>query len=139
MRACFREHQTGDVSSSPPEPPGSRLLNLVKWTEWRTPSPDPSERCAEVGEFCNLTILRGINHLLRPIELKWPLRITFQTGSNVPAHCSASGKLFLALPPAAKRERIIRQITLEKFTENTIIDAAVLRKSLPQSVDRAIR
>ena len=34
----------------------------------------------------------------------------------------------LALLPAAKRERIIRELTLEKFTEKTIIDAAVLRQ-----------
>src|SRR6476620_11388539 len=24
----------------------ARVCYLVKWTEWRTPSPDPSERCA---------------------------------------------------------------------------------------------
>jgi IclR family acetate operon transcriptional repressor len=83
----------------------------------------------EVGESCNLTILRGAQVIyLDRVESKWPLRITFQPGSNVPAHCSASGKLFLALLPASRRERIIRELTLEKFTEKTIIDAAVLRQ-----------
>ena len=33
------------------------------------------------------------------VEAQWPLRLTLDVGSHVPLHCTASGKLFLALMP----------------------------------------
>jgi DNA-binding IclR family transcriptional regulator len=74
-----------------------------------------------VGESCNLTVLHGteVTYIDR-VEAMWPLRITFQRGSRVPVHCSASGKLFLALMPPAKRDLILRDLTFERFTDNTI-------------------
>lgn len=74
----------------------------------------------KVGEACNLTILDGTQvFYLDRVESTWPLRITFQQGSRVPAYCSASGKLFLAMMPLAKRERLLRALSFERFTENT--------------------
>lgn len=80
-----------------------------------------------VGESCNLTILNGqaVTYIDR-VETMWPLRIMFQRGSRVPAHCSASGKLFLALMAPAKREAILRGLTFEAFTENTLGREALL-------------
>lgn len=85
----------------------------------------------EVGEACNLTVLDGthVTYLDR-VESKWPLRITFQQGSKVPAYCSASGKLFLALMPPAKRDLVLRQVTLERLTENTLTDQSALLNEL---------
>src|SRR5690348_10980987 len=81
----------------------------------------------EVGESCNLTVLDGtqVNYLDR-VETKWPLRVTFQQGSKVPAYCSASGKLFLALLQPAKRDLILRDLKFERQTENTILDKSEL-------------
>jgi len=85
----------------------------------------------EIGETCNLTVLRGTQVVyLDRVESMWPLRITFQRGSKVPAHCSASGKLFLALMPSAKREQIVKSLDLSKFTENTITDRKALLHEL---------
>ncbi|MBY0380516.1 MAG: IclR family transcriptional regulator [Xanthobacteraceae bacterium] len=85
----------------------------------------------EVGESCNLTILDGteVTYLDR-VESKWPLRITFQRGSRVPAYCSASGKLFLALLQPAKRDLILSEMKYERLTDNTIVDRASLLKEL---------
>ncbi len=85
----------------------------------------------EVGEACNLTVLDGthVTYLDR-VESTWPLRITFQQGSKVPAYCSASGKLFLALMPPAKRNPVLRQIVLERLTENTLTDQSALLNEL---------
>ena len=85
----------------------------------------------EVGEACNLTVLDGtsVTYLDR-VESTWPLRITFQQGSKVPAYCSASGKLFLALMPPAKRDPILNEMTFDRLTENTVTDKAVLLKEL---------
>lgn len=90
------------------------------------------QRVAEtVREACNLTVLDGteISYLDR-VESSWPLRITFQPGSRVPAYCSASGKLFLALMPPSKRDLIIEASTFERLTENTIADKKTLLKEL---------
>jgi DNA-binding IclR family transcriptional regulator len=85
----------------------------------------------EVGETCNLTVLHGtqVTYLDR-VESKWPLRITFQPGSNVPVYCSASGKLFLALMPPAKRKLILQELRLERLTENTLTDGEDLLEEL---------
>jgi DNA-binding IclR family transcriptional regulator len=84
-----------------------------------------------VGESCNLTVLHGteVTYIDR-VEAMWPLRITFQRGSRVPVHCSASGKLFLALMPPAKRDLILRDLTFERFTDNTIGDREALLAEL---------
>lgn len=85
----------------------------------------------DVGEACNLTVLDGthVTYVDR-VESTWPLRITFQQGSKVPAYCSASGKLFLALMPPAKRDPLLRQIALEPLTENTLTDPSALMSEL---------
>jgi DNA-binding IclR family transcriptional regulator len=86
-----------------------------------------------VGESCNLTVLHGaeVTYIDR-VEAKWPLRITFQRGSKVPVHCSASGKLFLALMPPAKRDMILRDHPFERFTDNTLVNPDALVRELPK-------
>lgn len=82
----------------------------------------------EVGETCNFTTLDGAEVLyLDRVEARWPLRLTLDVGSHVPLHCTASGKLFLALMPAARREALIERLALVRMTPQTIVDAAELR------------
>jgi DNA-binding IclR family transcriptional regulator len=87
----------------------------------------------EVGEACNLTVLDGteVTYLDR-VESSWPLRIAFQQGSKVPAYCSASGKLFLALMPPAKRNLVLRARPLERMTANTVTEMDALLKELAE-------
>jgi IclR family acetate operon transcriptional repressor len=85
----------------------------------------------EVGEACNLTVLQGATvFYLDRVESNWPLRITFQRGSKVPVHCSASGKLFLGLMQPAKREAMMRELILTKHTPNTLTTRSELLKEL---------
>ncbi len=85
----------------------------------------------ELGESCNLTALQGTEVVyLDRVESAWPLRITFQPGSRVPAHCSASGKMFLALMPPARRARVLQGLALERFTDHTSTDPDLLGKEL---------
>ena len=64
-----------------------------------------------LNETCNIgTLLNGEVIYLDRVEAEhWPLRLQYTSGSRVPLHCSAIGKLYLALaadaappPPAAK-------------------------------------
>jgi DNA-binding IclR family transcriptional regulator len=48
------------------------------------------------------------------------------TGRHTPLHATAAGKIFLAHMTAEQRRRVLRR-PLGRFTENTIVDPAVLR------------
>lgn len=84
-----------------------------------------------IGETVNLTAIDGgeIVYLDR-VESAWPLRIALQPGSRVPLHCSASGKLLLALLPAARRRRLVEALALTRHTEQTIVDRRALTREL---------
>jgi DNA-binding IclR family transcriptional regulator len=86
---------------------------------------------AAVGETCNLVVLDGHRILyLDRVEAAWPLRLSFQIGEHVPLHCTATGKLLLALQPARERRRLLEHLSLEPLTPATITDAAVLEEEL---------
>lgn len=75
----------------------------------------------EVGESCNITAFSGSEVLyLDRVETAAPLRFYLHPGSRVPAHCSASGKLFLAQMSPAQRRRLLAHVPLERFTPKTL-------------------
>ena len=85
----------------------------------------------EIGETCNFTMLDGAQVVyVDRVEAAWPLRMTLTSGSHVPLHCTASGKLLLALLPKASRERLAAQLPLNRYTEATITDAKRLGAEL---------
>jgi IclR family transcriptional regulator, acetate operon repressor len=84
-----------------------------------------------IGETCNLTMLDGDRVVyLDRVEASWPLRITLAAGSHVPLHCSASGKLLLALLPKPTRERLLPHLGLMRYTETTLTSTAHLAAEL---------
>lgn len=85
----------------------------------------------DIGETCNFTILDGAEVVyLDRVETAWPLRMNLQTGSRVPLHCSASGKLLLAHLPRSARERLLERLPLERFTDSTLTTRASLEREL---------
>ena len=75
----------------------------------------------EVGESCNITALSGNEVLyLDRVETPAPLRFYLHPGSRVPAHCSASGKLFLSQMTPSQRRRLLEHVPLSKYTDRTI-------------------
>ncbi len=85
----------------------------------------------QVGETCNFTMLQGgeVMYLDR-VEAAWPLRMNLTSGSRVPLHCTASGKLLLAFLPKASRDRILDSIAYECYTEATIASRKALEAEL---------
>jgi DNA-binding IclR family transcriptional regulator len=80
-----------------------------------------SELVAQIGETCNITTLDGASVLyLDRVEAPWPWRLTLAVGEHVPLHCTASGKLFLALLPHKQRDLLIAELKLTAMTEATI-------------------
>ena len=83
---------------------------------------------AQIGETCNFTTLDGADvRYLDRVEAKWPWRLTLEVGAHVPIHCTASGKLFIALMDAPRREQMLKTLVLNAMTEHTITDVEKLR------------
>ncbi|MGV8804468.1 MAG: IclR family transcriptional regulator [Polaromonas sp.] len=96
-----------------------------------------SELVKEVGETCNFTTLDGASVLyLDRVEAPWPWRLTLAVGEHVPLHCTASGKLFLALMPAKQRDLLISELNLAAMTDATITSRTQLLQEC-ESIARA--
>ena len=87
-----------------------------------------------LNETCNIgTLLNGEVVYLDRVEAEhWPLRLHYTSGSRVPLHCSAIGKLFLALAPSPRRRRLLQSLELRQFTESTITESTKLDTELRQ-------
>lgn len=95
-------------------------------------------RLVEVtGETCNLNILVGdsVQYLVRvesPGDLRLQLRM--DSGSRVPLHCTASGKLFLAYMPQPQYGQVLNRLRLVAMAPRTLT-----RRSELESALRAVR
>jgi IclR family transcriptional regulator, acetate operon repressor len=118
---------------------GSRLTDLA-FGAMRASMRDASRHALlrrlvhEVNETCNIGVmLHGEIVYLDRVEAEhWPLRLQFGPGSRVPLHCSAIGKLFLALTPGARRRRLLESLELRRFTATTITSRPQLEAELRQ-------
>jgi DNA-binding IclR family transcriptional regulator len=84
----------------------------------------------DVGETTNLAILDD-DTIINVAETIGPEQITLRTwiGQTCPAHATSSGKVLLAgLEPRDLRSRL--GATLASFTDNTVVDRAVLEREL---------
>ena len=87
----------------------------------------------ELGESCNITAFSGSEVLyLDRVETPAPLRFYLHPGSRVPAHCSATGKLFLSQMSPSQRRRLLSSVPLEMFTANTLTSFELLEQELEQ-------
>ena len=87
----------------------------------------------ETGETSNYGVLSGGEVIyLDRVEAKWPLRLRFNAGSRVPAHCTAIGKLLLSRLPENEASSLLRSMPKSRYTENTKTDLDSLMKALRQ-------
>lgn len=85
----------------------------------------------DVGETCNLAAAGryGMVYLDR-VETHWPLRIQLPVGTQVPFHCTASGKMYLSSLRSDKLQRLLSWLTLEPQTKRTLTDKDRLSEEL---------
>src|SRR3546814_16763306 len=69
------------------------------------------------------------------VETHWPLKFKLSTGSRVPLHCTAGGKLYLSSLPAERRAKLIADHGLVKRTAHTITDPRRLEEAARQMAD----
>jgi DNA-binding IclR family transcriptional regulator len=83
------------------------------------------------GETCNLTALEGDGmRYLERVETSHLLRLKLDVGTHVPLHCTASGKLMLAMMDDAQRRQVLDRIVLDRHTPRTFVDRAQLEREL---------
>jgi DNA-binding IclR family transcriptional regulator len=76
---------------------------------------------ARIGETVNFVVPAegGMSYLDR-VETDWALRVQLPIGTNVPFHCTASGKTFMASLPEARRIKFLQSLDMKRLTANTI-------------------
>ncbi|UWQ14561.1 IclR family transcriptional regulator [Aliiroseovarius sp. M344] len=91
----------------------------------------------EIGETCNLATpdREGMTYLDR-VETKWPIRVQLPRGTQVPFHCTASGKLYLSSLRSNTLTGVLSARPLEKLTEHTITSPETLRDELAKTRQR---
>lgn len=84
-----------------------------------------------MGETCNIAVpdREGMVYLDR-IETKWPLRIQLPVGTQVPFHCTASGKMYLSSLNLRYLDRLLAAHALNKHTDMTFTDVKSLKAEL---------
>lgn len=86
---------------------------------------------ASVKETVNFAVPEesGMRYVDR-VETDWPFRIQLPVGSNVPFHCSASAKAYMASLPLPERQLFVRSLELPQLAQNTITDPEELLEDL---------
>lgn len=84
-----------------------------------------------IGESAYLARLSGNDLLLAVCEEPHDgFRITSEVGTRLPLHCSSQGKVILANLPSYEAERLLRRNAMQRYTENTVTDEALLLSQL---------
>lgn len=86
---------------------------------------------ADVGETCNFAIPdKAFMVYADRVESSWPLQIQMGTGTAVPLHCTAVGKLYLSTLQSRKRNSVLNKLDLKRYTDKTICDKDQLEAEL---------
>lgn len=85
----------------------------------------------ETGETVNFVRPEpgGMRYVDR-VETNWAFRVALPIGSHVPFHCTASGKIYIASLPAARRRAFLGSLRLNRLTANTHVDVDTLGTEL---------
>jgi DNA-binding IclR family transcriptional regulator len=87
-------------------------------------------------ENIHLAVADGIDTLfLEKLTGRHAMPIISRVGSRLPAYCTATGKLFLALGPADRLRRVI-DAGLVHYTPRTIVMPGMLRRELGRTLER---
>jgi DNA-binding IclR family transcriptional regulator len=84
-----------------------------------------------LGVRTNFTVLKAGKLLyVEWVESTSVLRVELKPGTQVPVHCSASGKLLMAFAPEDLRASFLRSAPFQAYTKSTITTAKALEHEL---------
>ena len=85
----------------------------------------------KTGESCNLGVLAGGDVVyIDRVESQWPLGLRFETGSRVPLHCTAIGKLLLSELGESALDAHLAAAPLTRYTATTLTEPSRLKAEL---------
>ncbi len=89
------------------------------------------EVASQVRETVNFVVPEdsGMSYLDR-VETDWAFQIQLPIGTNVPFHCTASGKCFLASLSRKARQKLVTSLNLSPMTDVTHTDPETLLAEL---------
>jgi len=91
----------------------------------------------DIGETCNIAVPDGTEMIyFDRAETHWPVRINLQVGSRVPACATAGGKMYLSSISDVRRDRVIRNTRLQRYTANTLVSHSALADELKLTAQR---
>ncbi len=90
----------------------------------------------DTKESCGIAVPYQMNMLYtNRVQTKLPIQIYLPVGTKAPMWCTATGKLYLSQLPAKIRSKTLRQLPLDKFTNNTITNIDKLNAELEAIAD----
>jgi len=97
----------------------------------RASLPHLQELNRHTRETAHLTVRHGLSAVyVEKLDSPEPLRIHSRIGASVPLYCTAVGKVLLAYLPETERDKILDQLELKRFTENTASNLQELQTEL---------
>ena len=115
---------------------GVRLARLASGISYQTTlkkisRPVLQQLWRATGETVNLGVMDGREVLyLDVLESAHTFRLVSQVGMRRPLYCTALGKAMLAFVPEEEHDYFFSGMTFERFTPQTIKNAALLKKDL---------
>lgn len=91
----------------------------------------------DIGETCNIAVPDGAEMIyFDRAETHWPVRIILKVGSRVPVCATAGGKMYLSTLSEARRDRVIKNTRLKRYTSNTLVTVNELKADLEATSQR---
>jgi IclR family acetate operon transcriptional repressor len=88
----------------------------------------------EMGEQCEIGIVRdNVVTYVDSVRVSQPQGLQFNPGEAAPLHCTSTGKIYMSRLPEGAREKLVRALTLTKYTETTIADPEALMGVLEET------
>lgn len=93
----------------------------------------------ELKETCGIGVPYQMNMIYtNRAQTTLPIQIYLPVGAKSPMWCTATGKLYLSQLSSASRDKILQNLSLDKFTKNTITDIEKLNAELDRIAETGI-
>ncbi|PNK60454.1 IclR family transcriptional regulator [Psychrobacter sp. FDAARGOS_221] len=93
----------------------------------------------DVKETCGISVSHNMHMVYtNRAKTELPLQIYLPVGSKSPMWCTATGKLYLSQLSVNRRNRVLQNLSLDKFTKNTITDIDKLNAELDSIAETGI-
>lgn len=93
----------------------------------------------ELKETCGIGVPYQMNMVYtNRANTTLPIQIYLPVGAKSPMWCTATGKLYLSQLPHTSRDKILQNLSLDKFTKNTITDIDALNAELDRIAETGI-